>query len=35
MPPYREWGRQGAPPWVIWAVIGGLLAVIVGLIVTR
>jgi len=33
--PYREWGRPGAPLWVLWVVIGGLVAVIVGLLATR
>ena len=35
MPPYREWGRQGLPLWVSWAIIAALLAVIVGFLVAR
>jgi hypothetical protein len=35
MPPYREWGRQGPPLWVFWAIIAGFIGVIVGLLVTR
>jgi hypothetical protein len=31
--PYREWGRTGPPLWVFWAIIAGLFAVIVGLLV--
>lgn len=35
MPPYREWGRQGPPLWVYWAIIAGLGAIIAGLLVSR
>lgn len=35
VPPYREWDGQGPRAWVVWAVIGGLAAVIVGLLFTR
>lgn len=35
VPPYREWGRQGLPAWVFWAIIGGVLAIVVGLLVSR
>jgi hypothetical protein len=34
VPPYREWGRTGPPLWVFWAIIAGLIAVIVGLLVS-
>lgn len=35
MPPCRKWGRQGPPLWVYWAIIAGLGAIIVGLLVAR
>ena len=35
MPPYSEWGRQGLPPWVPWVIIGGLAAVIAGLLIVH
>jgi hypothetical protein len=30
---YREWGRQGLPPWVAWAVVGVLAMLIVALVI--
>jgi hypothetical protein len=33
VPPYREWGRRGAPWWAYWIVIAALVGLIVALIV--
>jgi hypothetical protein len=34
MPPYEEWGRQGPSPWVYWAIVAALVALILGLVLS-
>ncbi len=31
---YHEWGRRGPPTWMLWALVLGLVGIIVGLLVT-